>query len=253
MCLVLFAYRVLDDQPLIVAANRDEFYARPAAAAHRWTDAPSVFAGRDLTAHGTWLGISTKRRFATVTNFADTDPAAPKPPGSRGDLTRNFLTGTQSAAAYVRGIDPGRYQGFSLLVWDGSELIYVSNRSGNGEAKALPPGVHALANTHLDDQWPKVVRGKDALTRALCDPPDPDRLIQMLHDDHVPPDEALPQRGRAVEMERRVAPIFIRGEDYGTRASTAVIFGSRDVSFVEQGYAANGKVLGRVMEKLNYD
>ncbi len=72
MCLILFAYRVRADAPLIVAANRDEFYARPAALAHRWDDAPNVFAGRDLSAGGTWLGVSTNGRFAAVTNFSET-------------------------------------------------------------------------------------------------------------------------------------------------------------------------------------
>ena len=90
MCLILFAYRVRADAPLIVAANRDEFHGRPAALAQRWTDAPTVLAGRDLTAGGTWLGVSASGRFAAVTNFSET-PEGPLPPGTRGDLTANFL------------------------------------------------------------------------------------------------------------------------------------------------------------------
>ncbi len=240
MCLVLFAYRVLDGYPLIVAANRDEFYARPAAPAHSWPDAPDVFAGRDLTARGTWLGVSTRRRFAAVTNFSDVDNGAAKPPASRGDLTRDFLTGQVSAQRYAAGIDGSRYQGFSLLVWDGDELVYVSNRSSGGKTIKMPPGIHALANTHLDDHWPKAVRGKEALEGALGGTPSIDTLLAMLADDHVPPDEVLPERGRGVEFERRVAPIFIRGAEYGTRASTAVLFSQSEVIVAEQGYGADG-------------
>ncbi|NJN50683.1 MAG: NRDE family protein [Gammaproteobacteria bacterium] len=252
MCLVLFAYRVVDGHPLVVAANRDEFYARPAACAHRWQDAPAVFAGRDLTAHGTWLGVSTSRRFATVTNFSDVN-GGPTPPRSRGDLTRDFLVGSMSAHAFAASIKGDDYQGFSLLVWDGDDLVYRSNRSANGEARALPPGIHALANTHLDDQWPKVVRGKAALAGALAGPPEVETLLAVLHDDEVPPDETLPDRGRDIEFERRVAPIFIRGAEYGTRASTAVIFSERGIDVGEQSFGAEGVTMGKVTQRLLYE
>jgi uncharacterized protein with NRDE domain len=248
MCLVLFAYRVLDGYPLVVAANRDEFYARPAAPAHAWADAQHVFAGRDLTAQGTWLGVSTQRRFAAVTNFSDVNGAQPKPPASRGDLTRDFLTGADSAPAFAARIAPDRYQGFSLLLWDGSDLVYTSNRSG--VRKCLPPGIHALANTHLDDDWPKTVRGKQRLGATLTDPPQLDALVTMLRDEYVPPDEALPERGRGVEFERRVAPIFIRGTEYGSRASTAVVFAADSVELMEQGYGPEGVPLARVATSL---
>ena len=162
MCLILFAYGVRADAPLIVAANRDEFYARPATAAHRWHDTPTVLAGRDLQAGGTWLGVSATGRFAAVTNFSET-PEGPLPPGSRGDLTADFLRGDAGALDYANTIDNRRYRGFSLLLWDGAALVYASNR--NSKPREMPKGVHGLANTHLDGTWPKVVRG----TRMLAD------------------------------------------------------------------------------------
>ena len=245
MCLILFAYRVVNDRPLIVAANRDEFYARPAAPAHAWLDSPGVFAGRDLQAHGTWLGVSTAGRFAAVTNFAEQKNGV-APPGSRGDLTRDFLRGDSSALAFARGIDGAFYQGFSLILWDGADLVYASNRTPG--PVVLPAGVHALANTHLDGTWPKAVRGKTLLKSALARPFAANDLLTLLGDMWTPPDADLPSRGNPLEFERRVARIFIASSDYGTRASTAVIFEPGRVRFSEQGFGPEGARLGRVDE-----
>lgn len=248
MCLILFAYRVRADAPLIVAANRDEFYARPAALAHRWADAPNVFAGRDLTAGGTWLGIATSGRFAAVTNFSET-AEGPLPPGSRGALTANFLRGDAAALAYAESIDADHYRGFSLLLWDGQDLIYTSNR--NSHPRALEPGIHGLANTHLDGTvWPKVTSGTRALRDLVRGDYSPDDLMKLLGDERVPGDELLPKRGNDIEFERRVAPVFIRGDEYGTRACSAVTIGTAHIRFVEQTFGPGGAALERVEETL---
>jgi len=245
MCLILFAYRVRTDAALVVAANRDEFYARPAALAQRWTDAPHVLAGRDLTAGGTWLGVSASGRFAAVTNFSET-PDGPLPPGTRGDLTANFLRGDARARDYAAAIDDANYRGFSLLLWDGVDLVYASNR--NSPPRVLAPGVHGLANTHLDGElpWPKVARGTRALRAAIRGHYAPDDLLQLLADDSVPPDDQLPLRGKDLDFERRVAPIFIRGDEYGTRASSVVTIGSTNVQFTEQTFGPLGVPQQRV-------
>lgn len=243
MCLILFAYRTRPDHPLVVAANRDEFYARPSAPAHRWPDAPGVFAGRDEQAGGTWLGVSAAGRFAAVTNFSELPNGSP-PPGSRGALVAEFLEGHASAKDYARAIEGARYQGFSLLLWDGDDLVYSSNRTQT--PVVLPAGVHALANTHLDGSWPKAVRGKSALTSVVHGTCTEEALLETLADGRIPPDEELPARGRDLEFERRVAPIFISGPEYGTRASTAVIFEPGRVRFTEQSFGPHGRPLGRV-------
>ena len=148
MCLILFAYRLTPGQPLIVAANRDEFYARPSAAAHWWEDAPGLLAGRDLQAGGTWLGVQANGRFAAVTNFTDLEQ--PPPPRSRGALVTDFLGGTQTCADYAASIQGELYQGFNLLLWDGRSLACTSNR---GVTKVLKPGCYALTNAELGARW----------------------------------------------------------------------------------------------------
>jgi uncharacterized protein with NRDE domain len=156
------------------------------------------------------------------------------------------LRGRASALAFAREIDGGFYQGFSLLLWDGFDLVYASNRTPG--PVVLPAGVHALANTHLDGTWPKAVRGKAMLKAAIAKQFDANDLLELLADATMPPDSELPSRGNPPEFERRVAPIFIASADYGTRASTAVIFEPGQVRFVEQGFGPEGRKLGRVDE-----
>lgn len=237
MCLVLFAYQPESEHPLVVAANRDELYARPTAGAHRWSQTPQLLAGRDLSAGGTWLGVTSQGRFATVTNFAE--EGGSDAPCSRGELTQSFLLGNMPAHEFVHGLDGAQYRGFNLLVWDGVALVYTSNR---GITEDLEPGLYGLANAELGASWPKVVNGVDALKAELAHGPSMDGILRLLADDSVPPDHELPSRGRPIEFERRVAPRFINGEEYGTRACTAVIFTKQQIAFAEQEYGPGGSI-----------
>ena len=166
MCLILVAWRVHPDYPLVVAANRDEFFARPAAEAAWWKDAKNVFAGRDLEAGGTWLGLGRDGRFAGLTNFRD-PPRNRNDAPSRGALVADFLTGNESTAAALARLQAQgpRYNAFNLFVSDGDSLgIY---ESASGSARILEPGIYALSNHLLDTPWPKVTAGKSRLARAL--------------------------------------------------------------------------------------
>ena len=247
MCLVLFAYQPGSPRPLVVAANRDEFYARPAQSAHYWEaeGLSHLLAGRDLSAGGTWLGVSTRGRFATVTNFAEDAPNE-EVPQSRGELVVEFLNSTASANEFAHNIHGPDYRGYNLLLWDAHEFVYTSNR---GTTQILGPGVYGLANAELGATWPKVTTGVASLTRMCAKQPSRRQLISLLADEHQPADETLPHRGRPLELERRAAPCFIRGEEYGTRASTAVIVENSVVTFAEQEYGVGG-VPG---DRLEYD
>ena len=242
MCLILFSYCERPGRPLLVAANRDEFYARPAEPAGHWQDAPQVFGGRDLTGGGTWLGVSVTGRFAALTNFTDFDlPARPAP--SRGDLPRRFLEGNDSALDYARSIEGERYQGFNLIVFDGDELVYACNRTG--EASVLPPGAYGLANAPLTEVWPKSARGVAALSALPNDAP-AEALLDVLADES----EGYLADGREPESARRATPAFLRGKEYGTRASTAVAFEGDHIHFIEQLFGPMGAPGGRVTERI---
>ena len=240
MCLILFAYRLAPGQPLIVAANRDEFYARPSAAAHWWDDAPGppagrgLLAGRDLQAGGTWLGVRANGRFAAVTNF--TDPNQPPPPRSRGALVADFLRGAQTSAGYAAGIQGEQYQGFNLLLWDGRTLACASNR---GTTQMLEPGCYALTNAELGARWPKAVDGAARLRQAVEAGTDLNGLIALLRHDQPPAGNA--GAGQAETAESRATPCFISGDAYGTRASTAVVYSAHGIAVAEQSYGPQGE------------
>ena len=240
MCLVLFTLQPESEHPLVVAANRDELYARPTRSAHRWAESPQLLAGRDLSAGGTWLGVTSTGRFAAVTNFAEESDAGEL--RSRGELTQSFLLGDIPSHEFAHQLDGVKYRAFNLLVWDGTNLVYTSNR---GITEDLEAGTYGLANAALGSSWPKVTSGVVALDQELESGPTADGLLHLLADASVPADRELPSRGRPIELERRIAPRFINGEEYGTRASTAVIFSAQGISFAEQEYGPGGSIGNR--------
>lgn len=221
MCLILVAWQVHPDFPLVVAANRDEFFTRPAATAAWWPDHPGLFAGRDLEAGGTWLGLSRSGRFAGLTNFRDPGRQRAGTP-SRGDLVASFLTSTETTAAALARLqqEGPRYNGFNLMLSDGDSLGV--HESVSGVSHLLEPGLYALSNDLLDTPWPKAVAGKSRLSRALTALPDDTPLRELLRDDRPAPDESLPRTGVSLAWERMLSSAFIRAPGYGTRCSTVI-------------------------------
>lgn len=236
MCLILLAHDVHPTYRLVVAANRDELYARPTEPAGFWADAPDVLAGRDLSAGGTWMGITRGGRFAAVTNYRELTPPPPDPP-SRGHLVGGFLRGAAPAEAYLADLATRAqaFAGFNLLVDDGRSLGWLSNRGG--APRMLRRGVYGVSNALLDTPWPKVVRGKEALRDALAGPEErlESALFTALRDEAWAPDEALPDTGVGIERERWLSSMFIVSPEYGTRASTVLLV-ARDgrATFVER-------------------
>ena len=237
MCVLLLSLGQHQKYPLVVAANRDEFLARPTRAAGFWEDAPHILAGRDLSQGGTWLGITRDGRFAAVTNFRD-PPAKRTDRPSRGHLVSEFLRGSGTPAAYAVEV-AGRaqqYNGFSLIVGHGREFCYCTNLER--EPRALSPGLYGLSNHLLDTPWPKVVRGKQALARLMTDEdgPQPEQLFSILADGAPADETELPDTGIGRERELWLSPLFISGTDYGTRSSTVLWIENGDVTFIERTF-----------------
>lgn len=223
MCLILFACHMHPDYPLVLAANRDEFHARPTRSAQWWDDSPNLLAGQDLTAGGTWLGITDSGRMAAITNYRD--PASHNPAArSRGKLTTGFLQQQISPADYQEQLQAQRnnYNSYNLLFGSVEKLHYFSNR---GDAPTmLSPGIYGLSNHLLNTPWPKVRRGKQGLAQALKQRKlDPEPLWQILSDPSPAPDSELPETGIGIEWERTLSAIRIAGDHYGTRTSTLLL------------------------------
>ena len=253
MCLIYVAWRRHARHRLVVAANRDEFHARPTLPLHWWDDTPGVLAGRDLEAGGTWMGVGAAGRFAAITNYRDPF-AAPLPAApSRGALVSGFVAGDEPAETWLdRVMDKGhRYNGFSLLVTDGDTLAFTSNRS-RGVVR-LGPGVYGLSNHLLDTPWPKVTGGKAELERLLAGPEVrvPDLLALLApgdpRHDEAPAADIESDPGRMQWRSSR----FIIGADYGTRASAAVLLDAGGAGvFVERSFDSSGAAIGDVAFEL---
>ncbi|WP_028632085.1 NRDE family protein [Pseudomonas parafulva] len=245
MCLIVFAWRPGHALPLIVAGNRDEFYARPTQALAPWGDAPGVHAGRDLEAGGTWLGVGPRGRFAALTNIRD--PGQPLGPRSRGELVAAYLQGELGVEAYLDEVAgrSGQYSGFNLLVGDGPRLGYVNAREA--APRLLGAGVYGLSNAGLDTPWPKLVKARSRLENLL-ETAEPDVLLALLADNQPAADGELPETGVGVATERLLSSVFIASQTYGTRASTVLIVDAEGRRrMVERSFGPFGGHLGEVV------
>jgi uncharacterized protein with NRDE domain len=225
MCLIVFAWQVIPSMPLLAAGNRDEFYERPSSAADWWDDHPQVYAGRDLRAGGTWMGVTREGRFAAITNIRAPSEKRDDAP-SRGALVADYLTGRMSPEEYLEQISPraSLFNGFNLLIGNRSKLIWYSNGAQDDErnGKPLAPGIYGLSNGTLDTPWPKVVRTKAQFASLLCQGAPEDAYFEMLMDTTRAPDCRLPKTGVSLEWERTLSAVCIQSPEYGTRASTVV-------------------------------
>ncbi|WP_188983418.1 NRDE family protein [Pseudomonas matsuisoli] len=240
MCLIVFAWQLDPEWPLIMAANRDEFHARPALPFAAWQDLPTVHAGRDLEAGGSWMGVGANQRFAALTNIRD--PSQTPGQRSRGELVAAYLTGSSRPETYLKDImnRPEDYTGFNLLVGDDHELWHLN--SARRSLHRLEPGLYGVSNDDLDTPWPKLERSKAAFQEAI-DGHEWSALFALLQDRSCPTDEALPMTGVPLETERLLSSTFIVSPRYGTRASTVLLMdhlGQRHVE--ERAFDPEGNV-----------
>jgi uncharacterized protein with NRDE domain len=249
MCLVVVALDAHPRYALLIAANRDEFHHRAAAAAHWWDD--GWLAGRDLVGGGTWLGIDRRGRWALLTNVREPsrfDAGAP----TRGTLVPQLLragAGPEAALRSVIGPDAARHNGFNLLAGCGTDACWGSNRAV--EITALRTGVHGLSNAALDTPWPKLQRAKAALAAWTCNAAaEPDDALGFLADTTPVDDADLPSTGVPLKWERRLAPAFIIGSEYGTRSSTVVaVDRNGEATFVERSFDVGGRAVGEARHR----
>ncbi len=221
MCLILVAWRAHPRFPLVLAANRDEFFARPAAPAS-WWPSPEMLAGRDLSAGGTWLGVNARGCFAALTNYRAPGPQREDAP-SRGALVPWSLAHSQPVREQLEELEriAPVYNGFNLLFSDGEELAVFESVPAQG--RVLAAGVYGLSNHLLDTPWPKVLAAKTALSAALEHLPDEAALLALLRDESPAAEADLPRTGLSLDWERLLSSAFIRAPGYGTRCSTILL------------------------------
>lgn len=253
MCLIVLAWQAHSEASLLMAANRDEFHARPTRAAEFWAPHPEILAGLDLLAGGTWLGITRSGRFAALTNVRDLRPQKTKPERSRGELTRDFLAGHDSPLEYLEEVASrsAEYQGFNLIVGDGESLCYLhAARDQRSEPMLLAPGVYGLSNASLDVPWPKVSQARSRLGAQLVNASgeliDHDALGYCLNDRTLLADEEPTALDVDPSFIRQLSAQFIVTPAYGTRCCTTLrYYKDKSWDFRELRFDAQGQETGR--------
>lgn len=240
MCLAVIDFQPQRDVPIRIVSNRDEFRDRPAEPLQYWSKG-NFFAGRDLLAGGTWMGVNTKGDVALLTNIR---PGYVGVTGehSRGELVIDFLTGDKNAAQFHQHISnriPG-YAGFNLIVGNTRELLWFS--SDHPQGQWLTPGIHGLSNDALNTPWPKLLLAKEQMqeTGTKLD----EGLLDhgILTSTEIAPPESLPQTGVPVAWESRLSAQTILGSDYGTRARTHLLLRQNGGYIAEQQVNDHGVV-----------
>jgi len=266
MCLILFAWKSHPKYPLVVAANRDEFYERNTTGIAWWPEHPDVLAGRDhadvIGSPGTWLGLNQQGRFSALTNVRS--PSEKKPDArTRGELPFLYLTSPDKPNQFIEKHSKrfDQYNGFNLLMADLSDpgdaqMHWVSNRVVMGKSvrprktfpsQPLTPGVYGLSNAMLDTPWPKVNHRIAAFAQTLAMDggglKNADAYLHLLADDHQAPERELPSTGVSLEWEKALSSAFIRTEHYGTRSSTVLrVRHDGNYEMVERRFDANGVI-----------
>ena len=261
MCLVTFAYQQLDRISLIIAANRDEWRQRPSVPAQIWDDEPLIYGGQDLVSSGSWLTISTRApfRLACVTNTRNPESIneyGTQTRRSRGLVVRDFTRDRSSCSDFLKSVPLEEYGACNLILFDGDELWYASNRTFDGQhhivTQRLTPGVYGLSNAQLDTPWPKTVATRETLERLIILTRGQEReasieelrdpLWTALSDPQIYPDDVLPSTGVSQELERALSAALITGEDYGTRSQALVFLGPTGARFEERLLDSRGAV-----------
>ena len=247
MCLITLNWQPGTSLPLLIAANRDEFYARPALGVHRWPQR-NILAGQDLQAGGTWLGLgvdagSHQVRMAALTNYRDVTSHNPDA-ASRGELTAAFLESDVSAKSYLETLSSTTrlYNPFNLILFDGQVLMGYESR--HKRMFELPVGITTVSNADFNTPWPKLERLQTSFRQALTANDGEallqDKLFNLLADDRMAPDSALPMTGIPLDRERVLSAAFIHTPDYGTRASSVIRIKQQVAEFTEKCFDTHG-------------
>jgi len=230
VCTLAIYFQTSAAFPVVVAANRDEFYERPAAPPTQLVDEPWIVAGYDVRAGGTWLGVNACNLVAGVLNRrSSTAPDLSR--RSRGLLCLEALheRSVNAARALVQHQAGRLYNPFNLLIAAPDAACVIGNVSGAMLETPLEPGLHLLTNLELNDpECPRIAKSyglfEEAQGNLSEDSVDPflTRLRSILSDHSTPldPRAPLPPNNLCVHTDY-----------FGTRSSTVLMYSARAQRF----------------------
>ena len=236
MCLIVLSLNPKSDYKLVLTSNRDEFYERPTESMHWWDSSPRVLAGKDKNFDGTWMALSEKGKFAAVTNVREftllsTQKKSLENLASRGDLVKDFVLSDYSASEYLNEIDCLNYQGFNLILFDGTDGLICSNR---GFEKTLNEGeTYAIGNKPIENKSEKILSAEEDFVKILSSEISGKNLFEMMQAPVNKPlefSEAFTKENHGREFPYR----FIATDIYGTRSTTSIIIDKNNEAEIEE-------------------
>lgn len=245
MCILFIAIDQHKDYPLVIAANRDEFHPRPTKSAYFWHEQPSILAGQDLQANGTWLGLNQHGDFSALTNIRGVKALNPEA-RSRGELVKLALQSSEHTNHDWLVANAEHYNPFNLIFTERGNLYCFNSESL--QRNELSSGFHAICNGAMDDVWPKMAKGEQLLEQLISEqqPLNPEHLFAIMKDSTQAPDNLLPDTGVGLDWERKLSSIFIKSSDYGTRSTSIILkHVSGSVDFYEQSYTAQAEIFNK--------
>ncbi|MGB4879329.1 MAG: NRDE family protein [Thiolinea sp.] len=253
MCFALLALQQHPHYPFILAANRDEFFDRPAIPLGVWPSNPALVGGIDQSSQGSWLALNQNNlKFALVTNVRQGSPQPAE--HSRGLLVSEFVASSDSISRDLQQIEQTKnhYAGFNLIAgYLPNELYYLSNKNSN-EQQLLNNDFYGLSNASLNTSWPKLERGLSSFKQLVTSsqsyhqPLLVDQLFELLADKTKSEQNSLPNTGIGLEKELWLSPIFIEPGfmNYGTRCSTLILMDiNKQVFCYERTYYSDSRTL----------
>lgn len=236
MCIINFKIKEDPNYKLVIAANRDESYNRPASPAKFHGD---ILYGTDEVRLGTWLGITKSGRIAMITNVRNLEEMTKNNLLSRGDIVLDFLKSDTDAEAFLTHLktESHKYGGFNVLLGNIDTLFYMNNHEN--QIEKVSEHIHGLSNAKLNTPWAKVQLGKNKLEGLTGDiEKDKHMLLGLLNSTDKTP-EHNQNTGVEKELEYQLSSQFIELQDmeYGTRCSTVILVTHDDeVHFVERTF-----------------
>ncbi len=244
MCLIFVSFKQHAKHPLVILANRDEFYNRPTQPAHFWEDNPSILAGKDLEGGGTWMGITRNGFLAMLTNYRDVAHIKSKAP-TRGKLVSDYLQGEFAPKEYLMALSKTGhlYNGYNLIVGTVHDPWYYSNQQQ--KIVQLGTGLYGISNGLLHSKWPKVEQGKQELAPLLAHHMlDTEALFAVMANTDKAEDSQLPDTGLSTEKEKELSARFIATQGYGTRCTTLITLNQQGVVQFTERLFTDGRFTG---------
>jgi uncharacterized protein with NRDE domain len=207
-----------------------------------WEDHPTILAGRDMEASGTWMGVTQNGYFAVLTNYRDPGNIKPNAP-SRGKLVSDYLIGEFNPPTYLQALFASavNYNSYNIILGTLEDPWYFTNE--DDRITRLGSGIYGLSNAFLDTKWPKVEKGKAAFKEIINNKIiSKDDLFDMMLDKTPADDHQLPNTGVGYDLEKKLSAMFVEMKNYGTRNTTLLLkHKNGDIEMIERTHSFNNK------------